>query len=160
MKYEIKSRYSANILFSFEADFLKVAAEAAVLQKANLRGANLRGANLYGADLYGADLYGADLYGADLRDANLYGADLRDANLRGAINLKFYPIQILGHKHFIQTTSDGRLQIGCEIHTFDEWRKEGENLGSANNYTARDIEIYKLYIENTEKISKLLWAKE
>ncbi len=109
MKFEIKSRWTATILFAVETETFRLAVEAGVksgtnlygadLRDADLRGADLRGAGLYGtnlyganlrdanlrdAGLYGADLYGANLYGANLRDANLYGADLRDANLRGA----------------------------------------------------------------------------
>ena len=106
MKIEIKSRFTAEVLFSAELEnnSIKLTLQAAIEAKADLRGADLRDANLYGADLRGADLRdaylrgaylrGADLYGANLRgaylrgadllDANLYGAYLRDANLRGA----------------------------------------------------------------------------
>jgi len=89
MKFEIKSRYSASILFSLETESLKLCVEAAVKGGADLRGADLRGADLRGADLgwaylRGADLRGAYLRGADLRGADLRGADLGWADLRGA----------------------------------------------------------------------------
>jgi len=70
MNFEIKNRYSGNIIYQAEAESFAALIRAAVKAKANLRAADLRGANLYGADLYGADLRGADLYGADL-----YGAE-------------------------------------------------------------------------------------
>ena len=134
MKYEIKLRYDASVLFSLESDSLKLTLEAAV--KA------------------GADLTGANLTGADLR-----GADLRDANLTGAEGLKKFPIQIIGHKHPMCTTQEGQLQIGCHTHSFDEWREIADDLGKREGYDATDIEIYKLHIEHMEKVSKLLWAK-
>jgi len=94
MKFEIKSRWSASILFSLETESLKLCVQAAVkggaylggayLGGADLRGAYLRGAYLGGADLRGAYLRGADLGGAYLRGADLRGADLRGAYLRGA----------------------------------------------------------------------------
>ena len=90
MKFEIKSRFSGNVLFSLETETLKLCVEAAVKSGANLYGADLSGANLSGAnlstgaDLYGAILSGADLSGADLYGANLYGANLYGANLTGA----------------------------------------------------------------------------
>jgi hypothetical protein len=84
MKFEIKARFNAKILFEFEADSLKVAVELAVEKRVSLEGAYLRGAYLRGADLRGADLEGADLRGADLRGAYLRGAYLRGAYLRGA----------------------------------------------------------------------------
>ena len=59
MRFEIKHRYSGNLLFSLETESLKVCVEAAVKARAHLSGANLSGANLSGADLCGADLYGA-----------------------------------------------------------------------------------------------------
>jgi hypothetical protein len=84
IKFEIKQRFAAAILFSLETESLKLCVEAAVATGAVLRGADLYGARLRGADLYGADLCGADLYGADLRGADLNGADLNGADLRGA----------------------------------------------------------------------------
>lgn len=89
MKIEIKSRFSLSVLFSAEAENMRLAVEAAVKSDADLRGAdlqdaNLRGADLRGADLRGANLQGAYLQGAYLQDANLQGADLQGADLRGA----------------------------------------------------------------------------
>ena len=93
--------------------------------------ANLSGANLRGADLCDANLCGANLSSANLCDANLSGADLRganlcDANLRGASLLctsnmrEIKTLQI--EKWSIGYTHD-TLQIGCQKHTIDKWRK-------------------------------------
>jgi hypothetical protein len=180
MKIEIKSRFNSSILFSFETDKLKLAVEAGVKSGANLggadlggadlRGANLRGANLRGADLGGADLgganlgganlYGADLGGADLYGADLYGANLYGANLRGAKGIDNFPIQILGHKHFLQTTQDGELSIGCITLSFDEWFLQAEEIGKAEGYSDTDVEIYKLHIQHIAMISRILWNKK
>ena len=53
---EIKSRFSGKVIFSVEAESLKIAVELAVKSGANLSGAYLSRANLYGANLYGANL--------------------------------------------------------------------------------------------------------
>ena len=87
--FEIKNRWSGDVLFSGKFVSLKLCIKAAVKVKANLREANLREADLRGADLRGADLREADLreadlWGADLREADLRGANLREANLREA----------------------------------------------------------------------------
>jgi hypothetical protein len=84
MKFEIKSRYDASVLFSLETESIKLCLEAAVKHRADLRRADLRGADLRGAYLQHADLRGADLQGADLRGADLQHADLQCAYLRGA----------------------------------------------------------------------------
>ena len=83
--------------------------------------------------------------------ANLYEANLGDSK---------FPIQILGHKHFMQTTADGKLQIGCHIHTLEQWKKNAEKIGAAENYSHLDIEIYKLHIAHIIKVSQLLWNAE
>ncbi len=98
-KFQIKKRFSLEVLFETEAESLKETVEQANLRGADLSGADLsgaylRGAYLHGANLSGADLRGAYLSGANLRGANLHdaylhdadllGADLRGANLRGA----------------------------------------------------------------------------
>ena len=73
MKIEIKSRYDASVIFSFETGSIRLCLEAAIKSRADLSGADLYGANLSGADLSRANLSGADLFGANLSGANLYG---------------------------------------------------------------------------------------
>ena len=89
MKFEIKHRYSGNVLLSMDTESIKLCVEAAAksgayLREADLGGAYLRGADLRGAYLREANLRGADLGEAYLRGADLGGADLRKANLGGA----------------------------------------------------------------------------
>ena len=89
MKFEIKNRWSGQIIYQDEAESLKILVLAAIktganLQDANLSGANLSGANLSGANLRGANLSGANLQDANLQDAYLSGADLSSANLQDA----------------------------------------------------------------------------
>ena len=141
MKFEIKSRWTGSVLFSVETETLKLAVELGVQSGADLRGADLRVADLGGANLYGADLYGVDLRVADLRDSK-------------------FPIQILGHRHFLQTTADGKLQIGCHTHTLDRWIKNAEKIGEVEGYSSLDIEIYKLHIKHIAKVARLLWKRE
>jgi hypothetical protein len=71
VKFEIKHRWNAEILFRVEAENLGLAVEAAVKAWADLSKANLSWANLSGANLSGANLSGANLSGADLSGANL-----------------------------------------------------------------------------------------
>lgn len=84
VKFEIKNRWSDEVLFSHECESIKEAVAAALDVDADLRGADLSGANLSDAYLRGADLSGANLRGADLSYADLRGANLSDANLSGA----------------------------------------------------------------------------
>ena len=84
--------------------------------KANLSGADLRSANLCNADLRGANLRGADLICADLQDANL-----KHANLLCAGNMReIKTLQIDTWR--VAYTSD-TLQIGCQKHPIEKWRK-------------------------------------
>jgi uncharacterized protein YjbI with pentapeptide repeats len=89
MKIQIKSRWSANVLFEHDCEnnTIAITLRAAVEISASLKGAYLKGANLEGANLGGANLKGAYLGGANLGGANLKGANLKGANLEGA-NLK------------------------------------------------------------------------
>ena len=134
--------------------------DSAMLDGASLVGAMLDHASLNGASLVGASLVGASLVRASLVGASLVGASLDRASLDRARGLERFPIQIGGHKHWLITTQDGWLKIGCCVYTFDEWRRHGEKIGKAEGYTALDIEIYKLHIKHIEKISRLLWNQK
>ena len=83
---------------------------------AYLRGANLRGAYLAGADLRGAHLRGADLRGAHLEGANLRGADLLCVGNMFEICTMQVKTWAIGY------TAD-TLQIGCQRHPIEKWRK-------------------------------------
>ena len=80
MKFTIKHRHSASVLFECETDSLLMAVKMAIESGADLRGADLRGADLRGAYLRGAYLGGAYLRGADLRGADLRGAESYSEN--------------------------------------------------------------------------------
>ena len=75
MKYQIKHRYTSEVIFECEVDEqesgmnARHALEKAVAAKTNLSGASLSGANLSGASLIGANLSGANLSGANLSGA-------------------------------------------------------------------------------------------
>ena len=111
------------------------------LSRANLRCTNLRGANLSRADLLYANLSGADLSDTNLRDTNLSRADLSDTNLRGAdllhanllyANLRRANLLCAGNMREIKTLqidtwrvayTSNTLQIGCQSHSIEKWRK-------------------------------------
>ena len=92
------------------------------LSGANLSGANLSGANLRGADLWDANLRDANLSGANLRGANLRGADLLGANLLGAIG-NMREMRSAQFETWSVTIIAGTMQIGCQRHSLDMWRK-------------------------------------
>ncbi len=126
MEYSIKNRWNDKIIVTVdieatettnEACKLGLAAIAAVKKRANLYGANLSGANLSGANLSGADLYGANLFGA-----NRSYADLRAyGNMKQIKTLQF-------EKWEIGYTKD-QLQIGCQRHEIEKWRKWNTEAG-------------------------------
>ena len=108
--------------------------------------ANLRGANLRGAYLRGANLRGADLRGANLSGANLSGADLRE--IKGKTILTFQ-----AGKEFAYS-ADGRIKIGCEEHTIDEWLKNYEEICKKHEFSETEIEQYGDFIKMCEKYCK------
>lgn len=143
MKFEIKHRFSGEILFSCEAESLGIAVKLALKARAdlsyanlrstnlryadlsctNLRSANLRYANLRSADLRYVDLRSTYLRYADLRCTNLRGADLRYAdlsyaNLRGAdLDFSSWPL----HCGSFNAKADNRLvwQLICHLTRLD-----------------------------------------
>ena len=70
LNFQIKHRFSGNLLFEAECGSLRICVEMAIKS-----GADLSSANLSSADLRSADLSSADLRSADLRSADLSSAD-------------------------------------------------------------------------------------
>ena len=76
--FEIKNRFTREVLFSAECGSLKLCVEAAVNGCVDLSNSDLRS-----VDLRNANLRSADLSDSDLRRANLHSVDLHNANLSG-----------------------------------------------------------------------------
>ena len=176
MKFEIKNRWSGEIIFSIETDSWRLAVELAVksranlsradlsgadlsganlswanLSGANLSRANLSGANLSGADLSRANLSRADLSGADLSGANLSGANLSRANLSGANlygeTLDKAPIQIFGTRWFVLIAKE-QIKIGCQIHKATEWFEfDDEKISEMHGGALEWWKVYKPIIK-------------
>ena len=116
---EIKSRFSAVVLFSFETDSVKICLEAAVKAK-------------------------ADLSGAYLSDANLRGADLSRAYLSKKFGKILDHLQIgpIGSRRdtvtFIKTDKTVRVLAGCFNGSLDEFTeavaKKHDNNKHGRNY--------------------------
>jgi len=90
--YELKNRFTGEVIFSLECESFKVCVEGCIkagisLKSANLEYANLESANLQSASLKYANLRSANLRSASLESANLKYANLEYANLKSA-NLK------------------------------------------------------------------------
>jgi len=84
MKFEIKNRFTGDVIFTLETSSFKICVEAAIKSRANLSGADLYGADLYGADLSNTDLSNTNLSNANLTNADLSHTDLSNTNLSGA----------------------------------------------------------------------------
>jgi hypothetical protein len=63
------------------------------------------------------------------------------------------PLQDLQTSNSIQGTrhrlscADGKIRIGCYETTFEDWQKNFEEIGKANNYTDSEIAEYKSYVD-------------
>lgn len=151
MKFEIKHRFSGQVLFALETDSLKLCLEAAIkansnlsysdLRCSNLRCSNLSGSNLSYSDLSYSDLSGSDLSGSNLsgsdlsysnlrcsnlRNSNLSSSNLRSSNLSGS-DLRGSNIILLGQPDnwqawAVNTDSGLRVCVGCRDFSIEEGR--------------------------------------
>ena len=158
MSVEIKSRFTGNVIFTYEganligANLRDANLIGANLIDANLEGANLRYANLRDANLRDANLIGANLEGANLIGANLRDANLRDANLIGAIKVPMY----CKWSHGI--TKGNLIHIGCEKRTIEKWDKffeSNETLSTERN-TPEFKKIEAVYLAYKAYLTHLL----
>ena len=112
--FEIKSRFTGNVIFSLETKSLKIAVETAAKSGVDLYGAYLSGANLSGADLSGANLSGANLSGADFEFWQFPSirliSSIRLNNLPDNLQLELMRRDAFAHPH---------------PEKFDEWAKNG-----------------------------------
>ena len=137
MMFEIKHRYSNEVLFSIEIGTLRLAVEAAIKSVANLSGANLSGANL--------------------SRANLSGADLSLANLSGYIS-----IGPIGSRYSYLWTrweeSGFMVRTGCFTGTLDEFKKAVKEKHKSGVHRDEYMVAIKL-MEARMKSSKADWER-
>ena len=64
------------------------------------------------------------------------------------------PLQIQGTMHFATNCKFGHISIGCEVHTFAEWKSNYKTIGAEHGYTDEQIKEYKAIIDLFCKIGR------
>ena len=64
------------------------------------------------------------------------------------------PLYIQGSRHGITNSSHGKLNIGCIVLTFKEWKKQFRAIGKREGYTPAQIKEYGAIIALATKIGK------
>ena len=64
------------------------------------------------------------------------------------------PLYIQGTKHSITNCAYGQIAIGCQVHTFAEWKAKYKAIGKAAGYTAAQVKEYGLLIAVVTKLGK------
>ncbi|WP_281070699.1 pentapeptide repeat-containing protein [Oceaniglobus trochenteri] len=126
MQYEIRNRWTGAVQFAAVIDCAPSAPDS-VKRGLAVKWALRNDADLCDANLRGANLRGADLCDANLRGANLRGADLCDADLLCMGNMREVRTMQIDKWPIGYTASD--LQIGCQRHAIDKWRKWNSEAG-------------------------------
>jgi len=97
-------------------------------------------------------VYGnAQVYG-DARvsgDAQVYGYARVSGNA-----WETSPLYIHGTKHSITNCACGYIAIGCQVHTFAEWKAKYKAIGKSAKYTPAQIKEYGLLIALVIKLGK------
>ena len=113
-------------------------------RQADLSGADLSEADLSKANLSEANLFKTNLSEADLSGANLSEANLSEANL-ASIKADEKYLSIIGTKGKIIVFGT-RVWIGCIENTIQGWLEKGEAIAEENDYSKKEIEMYRKYI--------------
>jgi len=91
----------------------------------------------------------ANLYGADLSGANLSGADLSKTLLEGKALLSF---QFEQHTAYFYGTDE--IRIGCHVKSIGQWLETYVEVGKAERYTDKQIEMYGRFIKQCASLYK------
>ncbi len=52
------------------------------------------------------------------------------------------PLAVQGTRHLVAQYSLGKIVIGCEVHTHEEWLRDYRTIGEENGYTSAQIDEY------------------
>ena len=64
------------------------------------------------------------------------------------------PLYIQGSRHSVTNCAHGSITIGCQVHTFAEWKAKYKTIGKAAGYTAAQIKEYSHHIAYVIKVGK------
>ena len=78
------------------------------------------------------------------------------ARIGDSASIKMSPLAVQGTRHLVTQHSKGKIAVGCEIHTHEEWLRNYVEIGERNDYTPEQIEEYgrilRFVIDNGVKI--------
>ena len=64
------------------------------------------------------------------------------------------PLFIVGSRFSLTNAKPGYIQIGCECHTFADWKRLGPALATREGFSAAEVAEYTAYVELFSKIGK------
>ena len=64
------------------------------------------------------------------------------ANIGARAKFEKSPLAVQGSKHIAIQHSDGKIAVGCQVHTHAQWNRHYKSIGNANGYTPEEIEEY------------------
>jgi len=64
------------------------------------------------------------------------------------------PLFIVGSRYSLTNAKPGHIQIGCECHTFSEWKKVGPAIAEREKFTPEQIAEYTAYVNLFSQIGK------
>ena len=140
-----------------QADFSNADLKHACLREALLIQANFSNANLRYADLQGAMLMKSNFNGAILTGANLTGASLWGTDLSGVASFwntvgNGLEIKTVDTSRWKVAYTDTHMQIGCQLHSFEDWWKFSDL--EISNMSASAIEWWTVWKPILQQIIK------
>ncbi len=137
------------------------------------------GGEIHGGDFYGGEIYGGEIWNGEFHDGAILGGEILGGIIRGGVirggkicggviygglihdgqvhggEIYESPIFIQGTKHFVTQVEKGKIQIGYEDRTVEDWLENYVSIFILEKYSHNQVWEYKKHIDYIISLSQV-----
>lgn len=124
-----------------------------------IHGGEIHSGAIHGGAIHGGIIRGGEIHGGAIHGGVIYGGEIHGGVIRGGVvdDGKIYesPIFIQGTKHFVTQVEKGKIQIGCEDRTIEDWLENYVSIFILEKYSHNQVWEYKKHIDYIISLSQV-----
>ena len=129
-----------------------VIGEDAIVRGGTIWGGTIRGGTIRGGTIWGGTIRGGTIYGGTIRGGTIEGGTIWGGKIEGGTiedgEWKNAPLFVKDSRgHGACNSKPGYLKIGCECHTFSDWKSRFPAIARKHNLTPKEKVEYEAIVD-------------
>jgi hypothetical protein len=135
-----------NVVIGGDAIIRRGTIEGGTIRGGTIEGGTIRGGTIEGGTIRGGTIWGGTIRGGTIWGGTIWGGTIEGGTIRGGT-----PFVLIGYLPWLACVSGtSQLSIGCEVHTFADWRENVETIAANHDVDSDTLAKVRQVIDMAE----------